>query len=208
VSGTLVLRSQQRACAVDLRSLRRIVRALLTDLLQEEHFNLGICLVSAPEMARLNETYLQHRGPTDVITFDYTQRAGQASGLYFEPASTVATLDRLDGCSPLLHGEIFVCLDEAIAQARRFRTSWQSELVRYIVHGLLHLQGQQDLHAAARRRMKREENRLLRQLGRRFNFRELARQERGSVERTLSRSTLPRSTLQQPLFLEQTGVAS
>ncbi len=203
MSGTLVLRSRQRACAVDLRSLRRIVRALLTDLLQEEHFNLGICLVSAPEMTHLNETFLQHRGPTDVITFDYTQRAWQASGLYFEPASTAATLDRLDGCSLLLHGEIFVCLDEAIAQARRFRTSWQSELVRYIVHGLLHLQGQQDLHAATRRRMKRQENRLLRQLGRRFDLRELARQERGSVERTL-----PRSTLQQPLFLEQTGVAS
>ena len=133
--------------------------------------------------------------------------------MYFEPASTVATLDRLDGCSPLLHGEIFVCLDQAIAQARRFRTSWQSELVRYIVHGVLHLQGQQDLHAAARRRMKREENRLLRQLGRRFDLRALARQERGSVERgSVERGsverTLPRSTLQQPLFLEQTGVAS
>ncbi len=178
MSGTLVLRSRERSCAVDLRSLRRIVRALLRDLLQEEHFNLGICLVSAQEITRLNENFLQHRGPTDVITFDYTERAWQASGLYSEPASTAATLDRLDGCSTLLHGEIFICLDEAIAQARRFRSSWQSELVRYIVHGLLHLQGHQDLHAAARRRMKREENRLLRQLGRRFNFRELARQAR------------------------------
>ncbi len=194
MNGTLVLRSRQRARAVDLRSLRRIVRALLRDLLQEEHFNLGICLVSAPEMTRLNETYLQHRGPTDVITFDYTQRAWLASGLYFEPASTVATLDRLDGCSPLLHGEIFVCLDEAIAQARRFRTSWQSELVRYIVHGLLHLQGQQDLHAAARRRMKREENRLLRQLGRRFDLRALARQERGAWERGAYAPTLHAAT--------------
>jgi rRNA maturation RNase YbeY len=69
-----------------------------------------------------------------------------------------------------LHGEIFVCMDEAVAQARRFRTSWQSELVRYIVHGILHLRGFDDRRAAPRARMKREENRLVRELAARFDF--------------------------------------
>ena len=76
---------------------------------------------------------------------------------------------------PNLHGELFICVDEAIRQARRFRTTWQSELVRYVVHGVLHLLGHDDHHAADRRKMKREENRLVRLMARRFAFTRLAR---------------------------------
>ena len=46
-------------------------------------------------------------------------------------------------------------------QAKQFKTTWQSEIVRYVIHGVLHLLGHDDRLAAARRRMKREENRLL-----------------------------------------------
>jgi probable rRNA maturation factor len=69
---------------------------------------------------------------------------------------------------PTLHGEIFICVDEAVSQAQKFGASWQSEIVRYIIHGVLHLLGHDDLHAGAQREMKREENRLLRKLSRRF----------------------------------------
>ena len=47
-----------------------------------------------------------------------------------------------------LHGEIFICVDEAVLQARKFRTSWQSEIVRYLVHGVLHLLGHDDSRPA------------------------------------------------------------
>ena len=65
-------------------------------------------------------------------------------------------------------------MDEAIAQARRFRSTWQSELVRYLIHGILHLRGFDDLRHSDRRKMKREESRLLRLLARQFNFGKLA----------------------------------
>jgi len=65
-------------------------------------------------------------------------------------------------------GEIFICVDEAVLQARKFGTSWPSEVVRYIVHGVLHLCGFDDSSAGARRKMKREENRRLREMTRRF----------------------------------------
>ncbi|HYA79070.1 MAG TPA: rRNA maturation RNase YbeY, partial [Candidatus Nitrosopolaris sp.] len=67
-----------------------------------------------------------------------------------------------------LHGEIFICVDEAVRQARQYGTSWQSEIVRYLVHGVLHLLGFDDVRAGTRRKMKREENRRLRELSRRF----------------------------------------
>jgi len=74
-----------------------------------------------------------------------------------------------------LHGELFICVDDAVAQAREFGTTWQSEIVRYLVHGVLHLRGHDDHDPAARRKMKREENRLLRGLDRRFDLSRLAR---------------------------------
>jgi rRNA maturation RNase YbeY len=74
-----------------------------------------------------------------------------------------------------LHGEIFVCLDEAVRQAQRFHTSWPAELMRYVIHGLLHLRGFNDARPAARRRMKREEDRLLRRVAGRFDLSRLAK---------------------------------
>ena len=160
----LTLRNRQRTHPVDIRLLRRVCTALLAELLPIKNAELGITLVAAPEMARINGQFLQHEGSTDVITFDYCEI----------PATRPRTMNpRLE-----LHGELFVCLDEAVLQARRFRTTWQSELARYIIHGMLHLLGHEDRRSPDRRQMKREENRLLRVLARRFTLSRLARKPR------------------------------
>src|ERR1043165_8877902 len=119
MSGELCLRNRQRLRRIDLPLLRRMIRHLLLDLLRVEDCNLGVNLVAAPEMSGLNAAFLHHSGSTDVITFNYADAPSKRR----------------------LQGEIVVCLDEAIAGARRFRTTWQGEGVRYIVHGVLHLQG-------------------------------------------------------------------
>jgi probable rRNA maturation factor len=154
MSRRLTIGNRQRTRAVDLRLLRRIVDGLFDGLPVLEIADLGVFLVAAPEMTHLNETFLQHAGSTDVITFGYAERASQ------------------------LHGEIFLCVDEAILQARRFRTTWQSELVRYLIHGVLHLLGYDDRRAVARRKMKREEDRLLKSLSARFALSRLARKSK------------------------------
>lgn len=140
----------------------RLLRALTTTLLEEEFktqdFDLVVYIVRAPEMARLNEKFLQHTGSTDVITFDYSFNSRPSAR---DPRRT-------------LHGEIFICIDDARAQARQFRVSWQSELTRYLIHGILHLRGFDDMTPALRRKMKREENRLLRKMARLFPLRKLA----------------------------------
>jgi probable rRNA maturation factor len=142
--------NRQRARKINLRLLKKIAKALLAEL-EIEKAEIGICLVGALEMTRLNETFLKHKGSTDVITFDHS-----------DPSS------KTPDPSPKIHGEIYICLDEAILQARKFGTSWQSEVVRYIIHGVLHLLGFDDWSAGARRKMKREENRRLREITRRF----------------------------------------
>ena len=102
-------------------------------------------------MTRLNEIFLRHKGSTDVLAFDYTEAGSDAR----------------------LTGEIFVCVDEALIQAARFKTSWQSELVRYLVHGSLHLVGHRDDRPEPRREMRQRENRLLKDLARQFDFAQL-----------------------------------
>jgi len=153
--------SHQRTRKINLRLLKKITRSLLAEL-ELEKVEIGICLVAAPEMTRLNETFLRHAGSTDVITFDYHIEGRAGSPL---PAAKPGALRR---ARPTMHGEIFVCVDEAVLQARKFGTNWQSEIVRYIIHGVLHLLGFDDSSADARRKMKREENRRLREMTRRF----------------------------------------
>ena len=161
--NTLLLRNRQRTRPVDLRFLRRLTGALLESHLRLSAYELGIHLVGAQEMAVLNETFLGHPGSTDVITFDHA-----------EPAAN-------DRHAAPLHGELFICVDDAVAQARQFRTSWPAEVVRYVVHGVLHLRGFDDLRPAARRKMKREETRLVRVLAGEFSFARLERPARANA---------------------------
>ncbi len=159
----LRIRNQDRACRVDARLLRRIALNLLSEGPIRKpksglpRYELGVHLVPGLRMARLNFRHLQHSGPTDVITFDYGPPPGAAGG------------------ESWLVGDIFICPEVAWRHARQFRTTFQSELVRYLVHGLLHLRGYDDLDAISRGVMKREENRLAKKVGRRFAVDEVAR---------------------------------
>lgn len=137
---TLVFRNRQRSRPVPTAALRRLARHVLTHSLQLHGCALGVHFVADPEITRLNESFLHHAGPTDVITFNHGPTPE----------------------APDLHGEIFICVPEALRQARRFRTRWTHEIARYLIHGLLHLRGYEDCTPTDRRAMKRAEDRLLR----------------------------------------------
>ncbi|MGA2247222.1 MAG: rRNA maturation RNase YbeY [Verrucomicrobiota bacterium] len=152
---TVVIASRQRTRKVDARLLKQIALELLVEL-GIEQAELGIHLVGAREMARVNWRYLRHKGSTDVITFDHA--AADCGGRSREFR---------------LYGEMFICVDDAVKQAVEFQTTWGSEIVRYVVHGVLHLTGHDDLKPGLRRKMKREENRLMRRLDGTFAISEL-----------------------------------
>ena len=152
----ITIANRQRTKKFNTRVLRAIVSALLVKL-EVTQGEIGVHLVGAAEMAGVNWQFLQHSGSTDVITFDHRE------------AVLVPDHPELE-----LYGELFVCVDDALKQAEAFRTTWTSEVVRYVVHGVLHLLGHDDLQPHLRRRMKREEERLLRWLETRFSFAELS----------------------------------
>ena len=135
----LSLRNRQRDRQIDLPRLRRLIRSLLRRDFESDEAQLCVHLVGAGEMARVNQQYLNHEGSTDVITFDHSEAGGGDE----------------------IHGELFISVADAVKQGREFDASWQSELARYVIHGLLHLRGYDDIDPSDRKTMKKEENRLL-----------------------------------------------
>ena len=145
----LQIRNRQKTRPLDLRRFRSVLGHALKNELELTCFELCFHVVGDEEMTSLNETFLQHAGTTDVITFDLRDlESGDA-----------------------LAGEIFICMDEALRQAERYRTSGFSEVVRYAVHGVLHLTGFDDKTPTGRRIMKRRENRLMEKLEKQFALR-------------------------------------
>ena len=118
---------------LNLPLLRRITQGLVNQLFANRSHEVGVYFVGRKRMAALNEKFLGHEGPTDVITFDYAE-------------------------NDLVRGEIFICPEEAVSQAKDFGTTPQLELVRYLVHGFLHLRGYDDRYPAKRAKMKRAED--------------------------------------------------
>ena len=78
----------------------------------------SIAMVSSREIARLNKKHLNHRGPTDVITF----------ALGADPSGVVIA-------------DIYICPDVARVQAREHGVGVREELARLVVHGVLHACG-------------------------------------------------------------------
>ncbi len=85
-------------------------------------------------IARLNEKYLHHSGPTDVISFP--MREGSFSTLHRE-----------------LLGDVVISTQRACHAAHQYGTSVSEELCLYVLHGILHLLSYDDTTAAGRRRM-------------------------------------------------------
>ncbi len=85
------------------------------------------------KILEVNRQYLQHDYYTDIITFDYCE-------------------------GNTLHGDIFVSLDTVRSNAHEFGTTFDDELHRILIHGILHLCGQNDKTPADSVEMTRKEN--------------------------------------------------
>ena len=127
--------NRQRARKINPRKIETLVRIVLERMACTAE--LGIHFVSPHIMAKTNWNYLRHPGSTDVITFDHGSTKHH------------------------LHGELFISVEDAVAQSTVYGATWGEEINRYIVHGLLHLQGYDDIDPAKRRIMKRRENALM-----------------------------------------------
>ena len=88
------------------------------------------------KILEVNRQYLNHDYYTDVITFDYTVR------------NTIS-------------GDIFISLDTVKSNSQDQHTTYDEELHRVIIHGILHLCGINDKGPGEREIMEKAENKAL-----------------------------------------------
>ena len=99
--------------------------------------DLSVVFCSDPYILGVNREYLGHDYYTDIITFDYCE-------------------------GDLLSGDLIISVDTVRANAAEYgAASFEEELCRVIVHGLLHLIGFDDHTDAERKEMRAQENAAL-----------------------------------------------
>lgn len=98
--------------------------------------NINYIFCSDERELAVNREFLGHDYYTDVITFDY---------------STASTLN----------GDIFISLDTVRSNAEMMGVSFDAELLRIIIHGVLHLTGQGDKTPETKAQMTEKEEKAL-----------------------------------------------
>jgi len=140
----IVINNRQRRRPIERAQIKKLIEWACGEL-KIKRAEIGVHFVTAKEMSKVHERYMNIRGSTDVITFDHGS----------EPPADI-------------HGEIFISVADAEAQAAEFKTTWENEMSRYVIHGILHLLGYDDTTPRARAVMKRHENRLAKCSERKF----------------------------------------
>lgn len=98
---------------------------------------ISIHCVSSEDISKLHEEYFDDPSPTDCITFPVD--------------------DKEDETFYKVLGDVFVCPEVALSYAQSHLVNFEEELTLYIVHGLLHLLGYDDIEEEDRTLMKNEE---------------------------------------------------
>ena len=117
----------------------------------------GVCVsfLSPAGIERVNEDFLGHHGPTDVISFDY--RAEDDPG-FADETDVFGVADDGDADPSV---ELIVCPAVAYEQAMKRGLPYAEEVALYVAHGLLHAAGYDDLNPKAKRMMRRAEKRVM-----------------------------------------------
>lgn len=133
--------SPQEFVPIDRGRMRETVRAVL-DGEGVAEAEISLAFVDNPTIHRLNQRYLQHDEPTDVLSFPLSEAN-----------------------SKKLAGELVIGVEVAQAQAAERGHDVQAELALYVIHGLLHLCGYDDHEPADAAAMRERERHYLKRLG-------------------------------------------
>jgi len=107
--------------------LKKIVQKVLESE-KEGNKNLSIALVGQGRIRELNKRYIGKNRVTDILAFPNKD--------YNPPATSSQP-----SVGPLGLGEVVICLREVKKNAKRFSSTFEKELVRVLIHGILHLLG-------------------------------------------------------------------
>jgi rRNA maturation RNase YbeY len=83
-------------------------------------YSLEISFLSSDQLLQINREHLKHDYRTDIITFSYSE----------DPK--------------YLDGELLISYEDAMQSAEKYHIAYKEELLRLVVHGILHILGYSD----------------------------------------------------------------
>jgi probable rRNA maturation factor len=133
ITNQIHIYNSQKALPLRKRLITQIVKAILS-FLQIDCEEISIYFVTAETISDLHQQFFNDPTQTDCISFPIDQ-------------------DHL--------GEVFVCPAVAIEYASKHKIDPFKETVLYMIHGILHLVGYDDLDSAQKRIMRRMEKKCM-----------------------------------------------
>lgn len=128
------------------QNIRTTAKRILDDLGYPDA-QLSILIVDDPQMAELNQTYLGHRGPTNVIAFPMQE-------------------GRFSDITPELLGDVVISVDTARREADDAGMAFLERFNQLLIHGILHLVGYDHVHSEAQAAvMERKSDQLMQLIG-------------------------------------------
>lgn len=121
---------------------KRIISSWIKHVISSHQFKVGelsFIFVSNKKILSINKEYLNHDYFTDIITFNYCQ-------------------------NDQLSGDIFISIDTVKENAKEYSVTFENELNRVIIHGVLHLLGFNDSTLEEKEEMRNQENLALTRL--------------------------------------------
>lgn len=118
---------------------KMIVKRWITDIIKAQGKKVGdisYLFCDDAYLIEVNRSYLNHDTYTDIITFDYVE-------------------------DNLISGDIMISVERVKENAQLFGSTFDQELHRVIIHGILHLLGQGDKTAPEAAQMRKKEEAAL-----------------------------------------------
>lgn len=121
---------------LDRKAVRAWITAVVSTYEGRKTGNLNYIFCNDERILEVNKEFLGHDYYTDIITFDYS-----------EP--------------DVVSGDMYISLETVETNSLKFHTSYDKELMRVIIHGVLHLCGINDKGRGERAVMEAAEERAL-----------------------------------------------
>jgi len=110
------------------------------DRLNKKPGNITYIFCSEDEILRINQSYLNHDYYTDIITFDYSE-------------------------GNKISGDLFISVETVKTNSEKFKTDYEEELRKVMIHGILHLCGYKDDTSENKKKMKQKEDEAIKDYG-------------------------------------------